>query len=95
MTEVRPREGESFDRRAKAVSEGVQVHIDRDECISCGACWDACPEVFEESPDDGMSQIVEEHRVGAKPGEGRVPGDLEDCASAAAVECPVEIIQVG
>lgn len=77
------------------MSEQVRVHIDRDECILCGACWDTCPEVFEESPDDGMSQIVEEYRVDAEPGEGQVPGDLEDCASAAALDCPVEIIHVG
>lgn len=77
------------------MSEQVRVHIDRDECILCGACWDTCPEVFEESPDDGMSQIVEEYQVDAEPGEGQVPGDLEGCASAAALDCPVEIIHVG
>jgi ferredoxin len=77
------------------MGEQVRVHIDRDECILCGACWDACPEVFEESPEDGLSQIVAEYRTSGEPGEGQVPGDLEDCASAAALDCPVAIIEVG
>jgi ferredoxin len=87
--------GRVFARKEKAVSEQVRVQIDRDECILCGSCWDACPEVFEESPDDGLSQIVEEYRANNEPGEGEVPADLTDCAAAAALDCPVEIIHVG
>lgn len=77
------------------MSEQIRIHIDRDECILCGACYDVCPEVFEESPEDGLSQVVEEYRVGGDPAEGQVPADLEECVRAAALDCPVEIINVG
>ncbi len=72
----------------------VSVKIDRDECISCGACWSTCPEVYEEDEDDGLSNIVEEYRVDDDPGEGQIPDDLEDCAVDGADSCPVEIIHV-
>jgi len=76
------------------MSEKLPVHIDRDECILDGACWEDCPEVFEESPEDGLSQIAAEYRVGDDPAEGEVPAELEDCVRAAADVCPVEIIHV-
>ncbi|MFW6138508.1 MAG: ferredoxin [Spirochaetota bacterium] len=72
----------------------MKVTIDREECTSCAACWDECPEVFEENPDDGLSQIVEKHRAGGNIAEGNVPSDLEDCAQNAADSCPAECITV-
>jgi putative ABC transport system permease protein len=36
----------------------VKVQIEREECISCAACWDDCPDVFEENMEDGLSQVV-------------------------------------
>ena len=39
----------------------MKVTIDRDEFTSCEVCWTECPEVFEENPDDGLSQIVEQY----------------------------------
>ena len=76
------------------MAKQLGVSISRDECILCGACWDECPEVFEESGDDGESQIVAEYRVNDDPGEGLVPETLEDCVRGAADLCPVEIIEV-
>jgi ferredoxin len=76
------------------MSEQIRIRIDRDECILCGACYDVCPEVFEESPEDGLSQVIEEYRVGDDPGQGQVPADLEECVRGAALDCPVEIIHV-
>lgn len=70
------------------------VQIDRDECILCGSCWEDCPEVFEESPDDGLSQILEQYRVDDDPAQGEVPDELESCVQNAADICPVEIIHV-
>ncbi|MGC9358140.1 MAG: ferredoxin [Anaerolineae bacterium] len=70
------------------------VSIDREDCIICGVCWSVCPEVFEPSEEDELSQIVEEYRVKDDPGEGEIPADLEDCAVEAADSCPVEIITV-
>jgi ferredoxin len=72
----------------------VKVTIDREECISCGACYDNCPEFFEENQDDAYSQVVAEYRVGGNPGEGAAPAELEDCVRSGADACPVEIIHV-
>lgn len=71
-----------------------QVRIDRDECTSCGVCWDACPEFFEENPDDGFTQVIGQYRVNDDLGLGEAPADLEDCITDAADGCPVEIIHV-
>jgi len=75
-------------------TNGIRVTVDRDECIACGACYEECPEVFEEDPDDGLSRIVEACRVDGDPAVGHVPDDLADCVQAAADGCPVEAIQV-
>ena len=72
----------------------MKVTIDREECTSCGLCWDDCPDVFEENPDDGFSQIVEEYRLGDNLGAGVIAGEIEECASKAAEECPAEVIHV-
>jgi ferredoxin len=72
----------------------VKVTIDRDDCISCGLCWDNCPEFFEENEDDGYSQIIKMYRSGDDPGEGEAPDDLEDDVKEAADNCPVEVIHV-
>lgn len=71
----------------------VKVVIDRDGCISCGACWTNCPEFFEENPDDNFSQVVEKYKVGGL-GEGEAPDDLVDCVLQAADNCPVQVIHV-
>ena len=71
----------------------MKVQIDRDDCISCAACWQECPEVFAEDA-DGLSAVVETYRVGSDPGRGEIPADLGSCARRAADGCPVEIIHV-
>ncbi len=73
----------------------VKVTIDRDECISCGACWSSCPEVYAECDDDGLTMVAEEYQVDGDLGTGEIPDDLEDCAVDGADSCPVEIIHVG
>ena len=70
----------------------TRVEIDRDDCISCGNCWQECPEVFVEHA-DGLSAVVETYRIGGDLGRGEIPG-LEECARRAAEGCPVEIIHV-
>lgn len=72
----------------------VRIQIDRDECIVCGSCWQDCPEVFEEGPDDGFSQIVEQYRVEGDPARGEAPEELKSCVQGAADNCPVEIIHL-
>jgi ferredoxin len=71
----------------------MRVHIDRDECIACATCWEICSEIFEEGPDDGLSQIVESYRVDGDLAEGEAP-DEYDCVHEAEADCPVEIIHV-
>lgn len=72
----------------------LRVTIDRDNCISCEACWTTCPEFFEENPDDGFSQVVEAYRVGGSLAVGQAPAELSDCVQDAANGCPVEVIHV-
>lgn len=71
----------------------AKVVIDREGCISCGACWEHCPDFFEQNPDDNLSQVVEKYRKG-KMGEGEAPDNLTDCVVDAADGCPVEVIHV-
>ncbi len=70
----------------------MKVTIDREDCVSCGTCYETCGEVFEENPDDSWSQIKAKYRVGGAPGTGEVPKDLEDCVKEAEESCPVEVI---
>lgn len=72
----------------------MKLTIEREECTSCGVCWEECPELFEENPDDGWSQVVETHRETGDPARATVPGELVDCARRAAEGCPVEIIHI-
>lgn len=71
----------------------MKVIIDREECTSCELCWEECPQVFEENPEDNWSQIVEAYRVDGNPGVGEVPDDIE-CVQDAADSCPAEIIHI-
>lgn len=71
-----------------------RVTIDRDGCISCAACWLACPEVFEQNPDDDLNQVAEQYRANGNLGEGTVPGELDGCVKEASDVCPVEVIHV-
>lgn len=70
-----------------------QITIDREECISCGACWEECGEVFAES-DDGLTEVTVGYLMQDDPARGLVPANLEPCVRAAADSCPVEIIHL-
>jgi ferredoxin len=72
----------------------MKVEIDREGCTSCAACWEECPELFEESPDDGLSRVLQKHRLGDDPARGEVPEELEACAQNAADGCPVGVITI-
>ncbi len=70
-----------------------RVDVDREECTSCGVCYnDECPQVFMEG-EDGISEVQEKYRAG-EPGQGNIPEDLKECASNAADACPVDAITV-
>ena len=70
------------------------VTIDREGCTSCGQCWEDCPEVFEEDPDDSWSRIVKKFRSDDEGAEGEIPDTLAECARDAAESCPAEVITV-
>ena len=72
----------------------VIVTIERETCVSCGSCYDTCPDFFEENPDDSFSQIKKAFRKRDNIGEGEAPAEMEACVRDAADLCPVEIIHV-
>jgi ferredoxin len=39
----------------------MKVTIKREECTSCGTCWETRLDMFEENPDDSLHQITEKH----------------------------------
>jgi ferredoxin len=73
----------------------MKVTIDRNECTSCGTCWETCPAFFEENPEDHFSKVIDKFRSGRNIAEGTAPQDLEACVREAADLCPVLIITVG
>ncbi len=72
----------------------MNVTIDRMACVSCGACWNTCPELFDQNHCDSLSEIVEEYRFNGDRGEGIAPDCFCCCAQEAACLCPVHIIQI-
>jgi len=60
----------------------LNVSIDRDTCIGCGACEETCPDVFAVGDDDISTVIAAD------------TGGHEDCILEAAEGCPVEAIIV-
>lgn len=59
----------------------MRVEVDQELCISCGACIDTCPEVFEWNDDEKAHSIVEE-----------VPPELEEQVHEAVENCPTSAI---
>lgn len=72
----------------------MKIVIDRENCVSCGTCWESCPDVFEQDPEDSLSRIVEKIRLGGDRAEGTPPEDLEACAARAADDCCAAVIRV-
>lgn len=59
----------------------MKVSIDREGCISCGACVSICPSVFRMG-EDGLAEAYVD----------TVPVQSEDEAQEAADGCPVSVI---
>ncbi len=72
----------------------AKVTITREECISCETCWTACPEFFQQNPNDNWSEVTPKYRVGGDPATGEAPADLMAKIKEAADSCPVQIIKV-
>jgi ferredoxin len=72
----------------------MNVTINRTACVSCGACWNTCPELFDQNPCDSCSEIVRDHRFNGDRAEGVVPDCFLCCVQEAADLCPVHIIRI-
>jgi ferredoxin len=72
----------------------VNVIIERATCVSCGSCWETCPGLFEQDPDDSFSRIIEKYRINSNIAEGTPTEDLAACAQEASYLCPVQIISI-
>jgi ferredoxin len=70
----------------------MKITINQEECVECGACVDACADVFE-LPSGEKASIVERYRT-AGPAEGEVDENLAECAQRGADACSVEAIHV-
>ena len=54
------------------------VMIDQDECISCGACVDTCPDVFRMN-DDNLAEIFK--------ADGASEEEIQDAIDSCPVSC--------
>ncbi|MDD2666677.1 MAG: ferredoxin [Methanocellales archaeon] len=70
----------------------MKISIDQEECIECGACEDACSEVFVLESGEKAS-IVKKYQTRG-PAEGEVGDDLSSCVQEAADGCPADAINV-
>ncbi|KUK11350.1 MAG: 4Fe-4S ferredoxin iron-sulfur binding protein [Clostridia bacterium 41_269] len=59
----------------------LKVYVDPDLCISCGACIDLCPEVFDWNEEGIAEAQVDE-----------VPKEFEDLVQEALESCPTSAI---
>jgi len=60
----------------------IKVIIDKEKCIGCTLCVQACPEVFKMEGDKAV--------VSVNP----VPQEIEDSCRDAVQQCPVEAIAI-
>lgn len=72
----------------------ITVTIDRENCISCGMCWETCPAVYEENTEDSKSQVALQMQEAGDPAVGHIADDLAECAREGADVCPVSVISV-
>ncbi len=59
----------------------MKMEVDQDLCISCGACVDTCPEVFDWNDQEKAQATVDD-----------IPNNLEDQAQEAMESCPTDAI---
>ena len=70
----------------------MNVEIDQDGCIECGACEEECAEVFE-LKDGEKASIVDKYQTDG-PDKGEVSNSLDDCVKSAEDVCPVDVIKI-
>ncbi|MGI6224838.1 MAG: ferredoxin [Peptococcales bacterium] len=60
----------------------MELYVDQDLCIACGACISLCPEVYDWN-DDGKADVIVED----------IASDVEESAVDAKDSCPTEAIK--
>jgi ferredoxin len=61
----------------------MNIYVDQDACISCGACEEICPAVFHLSEVTGKSEVIDADAC-----------DYAGCCEAAEENCPVGAITI-
>lgn len=61
----------------------MRAFVDKDTCISCGACVGLCSEVYHFDDDDKAKAIEED-----------IPEGLKESAREGAESCPVDAISI-
>jgi ferredoxin len=72
----------------------MKVILNRENCSICGTCWETCPDIFEQNPEDSFSQVAKKYQLNGNIAEGRVPEESGDCAEKAAELCCADVIRV-
>lgn len=69
----------------------MNVVIDREGCIECGACADTCPKIFVQ--ENGEKARISKEFQQDTPATGSVTDEeLIKCIEQAADDCPVDVI---
>lgn len=61
----------------------MNIYVDQEACISCGACEEICPAVFHLSEITGKSEVIDAEAC-----------DYAGCCEAAEENCPVDAIKL-
>jgi ferredoxin len=61
----------------------MNIYVDQEACISCGACEEICPAVFHLSEITGKSEVIDAEAC-----------DYAGCCEAAEENCPVGAIKL-
>jgi len=61
----------------------MNIYVDQEACISCGACEEICPAVFHLSEVTGKSEVIDAEAC-----------DYAGCCEAAEENCPVGAIKL-
>lgn len=59
----------------------MEVIVDEEECIGCGACEEICPAVFHLNEETGKSEVIDPEAC-----------EFVGCCEAAEENCPVAAI---
>lgn len=56
----------------------MSLKVDQDKCISCGACVNICPEIFQLN-DNGKAEVVEQSDEKINKFEDEIDETIDNC----------------